>query len=63
MKVSDTLRDKYDNFTREVNENGYLVVYPDKSTRKWDDKLYLHPLPIEETTMNPNLLPNNPGWE
>lgn len=63
MKVSDTLKDKYDDFNRTINENGYMVVYPDKSTRKWDDKLYLHPLPIEETTMNPNLLPNNPGWE
>lgn len=63
MKVSDTLRDKYDGFSRQVNEDGFMVVYPDKSTRKWYDKLYLHPLPIEETTMNPNLLPNNPGWE
>lgn len=63
MKVSDKLRDKYDNFNRTVNDDGFLVVYPDKQTRKWDNKLYLHPLPIDETVMNPNLLPNNPGWE
>ena len=63
MKVSDTLKGEYDDFQRTVSEDGFLVVYPDKSSRKWDDKLYLHPLPIEETTMNPNLLPNNPGWE
>ncbi len=63
MKVSQTLRDSYDDFNRTVNEDGFLVVYPDKNSRKWNDKLYLHPLPIEETTMNPNLLPNNPGWE
>ncbi len=63
MKVSDTLREQYDDFNRTVNGDGYLVVYPDRNSRKWDDKLYLHPLPIEETTLNPNLLPNNPGWE
>lgn len=63
MKVSDTLKDKYENFNRTLTEDGFMVVYPDKPTRKWDNKLYLHPLPIEETTMNPNLLPNNPGWE
>lgn len=63
MKVSDKLRDSYEDFNRSVTDEGYLVVYPDKTSRKWDDKLYLHPLPLEETTMNPNLLPNNPGWE
>ncbi|MDE6176001.1 MAG: RagB/SusD family nutrient uptake outer membrane protein, partial [Paramuribaculum sp.] len=63
MKVSDKLREKYASFNRTVNEEGFLVVYPDKSARQWDNKLYLHPLPTEETIMNPNLLPNNPGWE
>lgn len=63
MKMSDKLKDMYEDFNRQVNEDGYLIVYPDKKSRIWDDKLYLHPLPIEETTMNPNLLPNNPGWE
>ena len=29
----------------------------------WLDKYYLEPLPIEQTTLNPNLLPNNPGWD
>lgn len=63
MKVSDELKEKYDHFSRTVTPDGYLVVYPDRSARQWDDKLYLHPLPIEQTTLNPNLLPNNPGWE
>ena len=63
MKVSDKLKEQYDSFSRELTEDNLLIVYPDRSTRKWDDKLYLHPLPIDETTMNPNLLPNNPGWE
>jgi hypothetical protein len=28
----------------------------------WLDKYYLEPLPTKETTLNPNLLPDNPGW-
>lgn len=63
MKVSDEMKEAYGDFSRTLNEDGYMVVYPDKETRKWNDKLYLHPLPIDQTTMNPNLLPNNPGWE
>ena len=30
-------------------------------TRKWDDKLYLDPLPTDQITLNPNLK-QNPGW-
>lgn len=63
MKVSDKLKEKYDSFSRELDGDKLLVIYPDKPVRQWKDKLYLHPLPIDETTMNPNLLPNNPGWE
>lgn len=63
MKVTDELKSQYDSFTRSLTEENYLIVYPDIQTRKWDDKLYLRPLPIDETTMNSNLLPNNPGWE
>lgn len=63
MKVSSQMQEAYGDFSRSLNEEGYMIVYPDKQSRKWDDKLYLHPLPIDQTTMNPNLLPNNPGWE
>ncbi len=28
----------------------------------WDEKFKLCPLPIDEVSKNPNLLPNNPGW-
>lgn len=63
MKVSDEMKEAYGNFSRTLNEEGYMVIYPGKTNRTWDDKLYLHPLPLEQTTMNPNLLPNNPGWE
>ncbi|MDE6528073.1 MAG: RagB/SusD family nutrient uptake outer membrane protein, partial [Muribaculaceae bacterium] len=62
MKVSDAMKEAYDGFSRTLNADGLMIVYPDKTSRTWDDKLYLHPLPIDETTLNPNLLPNNPGW-
>jgi len=28
-----------------------------------DMKNYLWPIPFTQTQRNPNLLPNNPGWE
>lgn len=28
----------------------------------WDDKYLLTPIPDQQTALNPNLLPNNPGW-
>lgn len=43
--------------------DGYAEVYPGfTGKRKWDDRLYLRPIPTGELTMNPNLLPQNPGW-
>lgn len=62
MKVSNQMKEAYGDFSRSLNDEGYMIVYPDKQTREWNDKLYLRPLPIDQTTMNPNLLPNNPGW-
>jgi len=32
-------------------------------TRQWNDKYYLYPIPQSELKKNPNLAPNNPGWE
>lgn len=54
-------------------DEGYSIIYgnytnsdlsyePGKS-RTWDDKLYLYPIPTGELQRNPNLLPQNPGWE
>ncbi|MDR2840066.1 MAG: RagB/SusD family nutrient uptake outer membrane protein [Paludibacter sp.] len=40
----------------------YTVV-EDKDARVWDDKMYLYPIPQSEIDKNPNLRPNNPGWE
>lgn len=44
------------------NENEGYTYYFDKP-KGWLNKYYLEPLPINQTTLNPNLLPNNPGWE
>lgn len=37
------------------------VLYPGM-TRLWNDRLYLYPIPTDEFTYNPKLLPQNPGW-
>ncbi|RAJ91109.1 putative outer membrane starch-binding protein [Larkinella arboricola] len=37
------------------------VIYPGVDARKWTDKLYLYPIPLQETALNPNLT-QNPGW-
>jgi len=43
--------------------NGNLrVIYPGFAARKWDNKLYLYPIPTQEITLNPNLT-QNPGWQ
>lgn len=39
----------------------YHDLWPGKR-RKWNDKLYLHPIPKQDLTLNPNLT-QNPGWE
>lgn len=51
----------------------YAIVYPNYTnencqyvegvSRKWIDRLYLYPLPTGELQRNPQLLPQNPGWE
>lgn len=43
------------------SDEGYTYYFD--MPKGWLDKYYLEPLPIKETTLNPNLLPNNPGWE
>ena len=45
--------------------NGALNVYDArvKSAPNFQDKNYLLSLPINEMALNPNLKPNNPGWE
>ncbi|MCK9412639.1 MAG: RagB/SusD family nutrient uptake outer membrane protein [Prolixibacteraceae bacterium] len=43
-----------------LTSNNYRVLYPGY-TRKWNDKLYLHPIPTQEIALNPKLK-QNPGW-
>lgn len=46
---------------RDPSTNSYLIIYPG-FTRKWEEKLYLYPLPTSELTLNPQL-EQNPGWQ
>lgn len=44
-----------------VDANNYIRVYPNYTTRAWDDKMYLFPIPTQEITLNP-AIQQNPGW-
>lgn len=47
-----------------AKDNKYAEVYPGFfGKRKWDNRLYLRPIPTGEILKNPNLKPQNPGWE
>jgi hypothetical protein len=43
-----------------VDANGNLIL---ESGRKWAEKNYLLPVPTQQIQLNPNLKPNNTGWE
>ena len=45
---------------KAVNEN---MDHKYVEERFWDDKMYLFPVPQEAVDNNPNLLPQNKGWE
>lgn len=63
MKLTPDLRKQYSSDQISnivVDDNNYIKVYPG-ITRKWNNKLYLKPLPIQELTLNPGLK-QNPGW-
>lgn len=47
---------------RDPETGEYRVVYPGYGSRKWNNKMYLYPLPREELTLNP-ALEQNPGWD
>lgn len=66
MKLLPETRDEYpegqvDNV--QVDANNYIRIYTNINARVWDDKMYHFPIPTQEFTLNPNLLPQNPGWE
>ncbi len=37
------------------------IIYPGYNNRKWNNRLYLYPIPTQEIALNP-LLTQNPGW-
>ena len=45
-----------------VDGNFYIRVYNNMTSRTWNDRMYLYPLPTNELTLNPALLPQNPNW-
>ena len=38
------------------------LSYQEGKSRKWNDKMYLYPIPTGELQRNPQLEPQNPGW-
>lgn len=65
MKLLPSVRAQYPpNQVNSVQVNGdnYIRLYTSITARKWNDKMYLYPVPTQELTLNPNLAPQNPGW-
>ncbi|MGL5229022.1 MAG: RagB/SusD family nutrient uptake outer membrane protein [Bacteroidales bacterium] len=48
-----------------VMTEGYVFLYnnPLTEAKGWLEKYYLFQVPTTELVLNPNLAPNNPGWE
>ena len=46
------------------DKDGFITPYTKKSTltMNFTDKYYLYNIPLNEISLNPNLLPQNPGW-
>jgi hypothetical protein len=66
MKLTPTLRAQYtaqhlDVSSVVVDANNYIRQYPSITTRTWNDKMYLLPIPTQEISLNPNIK-QNPGW-
>ncbi|MDR2969130.1 MAG: RagB/SusD family nutrient uptake outer membrane protein [Tannerellaceae bacterium] len=51
-----------DSEATKVDENGFYVVEPAENRKFVAPKNYYNSLPLDETKLNPKLLPNNPGW-
>ncbi len=47
---------------RDPATGDYRKIYPGSAPRKWNDKLYLYPIPTQELALNSNLV-QNPGWK
>jgi hypothetical protein len=51
-----------DESAKKLDENGFYIVEPETNRKFVAPKNYYYSLPLDETKLNPNLLPNNPGW-
>lgn len=49
---------KWANVSYARNNDGFIVL---ETGRKWDEKHYLYPLPVDQLQLNPHLK-QNPGW-
>lgn len=45
----------------QLDDQGYVRVYPNITARVWNDKMYLYPLPKDQLLLNKNFK-QNPGW-
>ena len=47
------------------DKDGFITPYTKRSpyTMNFKEKNYLYNIPLNEISLNPNLLPQNPGWE
>ena len=45
-----------------VDADGFYIIEPAANRKFVVPKNYYYSLPLNETKLNPNLLPNNPGW-
>lgn len=50
------------NFRLAEGDSGY-IEWAWSVERLWEEKKYLRPIPQDAILLNPNLLPQNPGWE
>jgi hypothetical protein len=39
------------------------LIWMNEIPRKWEDRNYYYPIPLTDIQRNPNLKPQNPGWE
>ena len=48
-----------------MDKDGFITPYQKRSTYSMNfaEKNYLYNIPLNEISLNPNLLPQNPGWE
>lgn len=46
---------------RDPETGSYHILYPGFTTKVWNDKLYLYPIPTQEIVLNSKLT-QNPGW-